>query len=531
MSKQLLFCLLFFIALVSPQSSSSFETGGNEENPFVVAYDDQLPLLGQEETKSFQIIFQIPDRFYLYAEKLDVQIDSALGVSVGPLKKPEPVMKDDPFLGYVVPVYYNEVILELPISLLSSNHLESASIKGDIQFQGCYDKLCYKLMHVPLSVSFKKSPFIQEGIITPIGGEEPFLPSSASFIEKIVHFMSHPDFEGLVHHTFWLALLIAFLGGVLTDLTPCVWPMIPVTLAVVGVRKKENAKHNLWVVAVLVLGMAVMYSGLGVLAALLCKSLGFLFQNITFLVILDVFLLLMGLSLLGLFDIKLPVSIQNKLAHLSTKGFKGTFVVGLTMGLLASPCVGPIVGPILLFVAQTKSVFLGFWLLMSYALGMGLIFFVLGGFYSYLHVRLHGGPWMVWLKRILGVLVIVVSFYYSRSIVSQIRSSSDHASQAYSVQVGLLLAKNQVKPVIVDFFAQWCPPCIKLDHEVWANPQVKETLSKKWVFIKIDCTRETLECREATEKFHVVGWPTVVFFDNNQIEIKKGINEIDIRYS
>jgi thiol:disulfide interchange protein DsbD len=297
--------------------------------------------------------------------------------------------------------------------------------------------------------------------------------------------------------------------------------MIPVTLAIIGIRQDKSVKKNLVAVLFLVLGMAVMYSLLGVMAAALGKSFGFLFQNVVFLIFLDLIFLLMSLSLLGLFDIQLPVTWQSALAKISASGYRGIFFIGLTMGLLAAPCVGPVVGPILIYVAQTQSLFKGFFLLLSYALGMGLIFFIVGGFYGVLKIKLRSGGWTFWFKKALGVLMILVTFYYGQTIYAQfIKPNSNQTLWRTDVKTALEEAKMEGRPVLLDFFAQWCLPCKELDQEVWSRPQIKQNLSDKWVAVKIDCTSETPECKAAVSQFGVVGWPTVIFLDKNQSEVK-----------
>jgi len=276
-----------------------------------------------------------------------------------------------------VPVYYNEVSVDLPLQMPQAGWSGSKTIIGDIQYQGCSDELCYKMMHVPL-----KAGFVSEAEGQTLSNNSNQSVKTDGFFGRLSELLGHPDFVKLGHGGFWLALLIAFLGGVLTDFTPCVWPMIPITLAIIGVRKDRSLSDNLKSVLILQLGIAVMFSGLGILAAGLGYSLGFLFQNLFFLIVLEVILILMGLSLLGLFQFQLPPAFQAWISKISASGFRGIFLVGLSLGLLATPCVGPVVGPILLFVASTKDIFLGFILLLSYAMGMGILFST-GRFYLY----------------------------------------------------------------------------------------------------------------------------------------------------
>ena len=240
-----------------------------------------------------------------------------------------------------------------------------------------------------------------------------------------------------------------------------------------------------------------------------------------FLILLELVLILMALSLLGFFEFRLPSSLQTRLSQLPSKGFKGIFLVGLTLGLLAAPCVGPVVGPLLVYVAQTKSMILGFLLLFVYAMGMGLLFIVLGVFYGTAKLKIKSGRWNVWLKKGLGILMLGVALYYGQVIYAQI-THKPAALMSYwvpHIDQGLNQAAQENKPVIVDFFALWCPPCIELDHLVFEVEPIKSKLSKDWVSIKIDCTQDTDACKKAVDRFKVIGWPTVVFLDKNQKEV------------
>lgn len=507
--------LLMFV-LLPLGSVFAFQAGGNEENPFTVLYDEGPIPVRPGQIYPFQVTFRMPEHFYLYQDKIKVNLDPDLLIVPGPLKTPPAIQKKDPFFGRIVPIYYDEVTIELPLQISKELWKGDEILSGEIQFQGCGSELCYKLMHIPLKLSFVTE---EEGVIVPPKAEIP----SKGFFSGIIDLIHGNDFDQIRKRGFGLALLLSFLGGFLTDFTPCVWPMIPVTLAVIGVRKDRSIKENLGAAFFLVLGMAVMYSVLGILAAFIGRGLGFLFQNLFFLILLEVFFAAMALSLLGLFDIQLPHSWQTKLAQISSTGRGGIFMMGLSMGLIAAPCVGPVVGPLLAYVAKTQDLFAGFVLLLSYAFGMGILFLILGGAYGVLKIKIRSGGWMVWLKRGLGIVMILFAVQYGKVIYAQIPWGGSAQTESFwvnSIPEGLGKGATLHKPVLIDFFAKWCPPCKELDRTVFSDPRVMEKLRGDWVAVRVDCTTETPECREAVDRFHVVGWPTLIFLDEKQNELE-----------
>lgn len=510
---------LISLVVACPESWAVTE-GGSEANPFTVYYDEGPHTAAPGASLSFEVLFSIPEEYYLYAEKMNLLVKEASGVTPGTLLKPEGSTKEDPFFGKSVPVFYDEVVLTLPLTLPLQNWIGLKEVKGEIEFQGCSKELCYRLMRVPFTLQFRSSLAVAKPNVpqTPISAHD---DAQAGFFEVVRQALTANDFNLILERGFWIALLVCFLGGFLTDFTPCVWPMIPVTLAIVGVRKDRTLMQNFVSVFVLVIGMSVMYSLLGIIAALLGQSLGFLFQNIVFLLMIDLLLVAMALSLLGFFNIQLPSNLQVKLSRISGSGYRGIFLIGLTMGLMAAPCVGPIVGPLLVFAAQTQDVGIAFVFLLSYALGMGIIFLVLGTFYGVMRVRLKSGPWMEWFKRLLGAVLLVVALYYAHTILVRYGSNGSASPDNQwlsSLDEGLQKASDQHKPMIIDFFALWCLPCIELDHQVWERGEMIDKLQQEWIAVKIDCTEQTPQCERAVDKFQVIGWPTVVFLKADQTE-------------
>lgn len=208
------------------------------------------------------------------------------------------------------------------------------------------------------------------------------------------------------------ALLLVFIAGVLASLTPCVYPLIPITVGIFGARQADSRLHGFGLSIVYVLGIAVTYSILGVAAASLGTVFGGAMQNPWVLGAISLLFVVLGLSSLGVFEIRLPGGLQNKLSQTGGAGWAGAFVMGLVAGIIAAPCVGPIVAGILLYVAQQQDPVLGFGLLFTFAIGMGQLFLVLGTFSSLLNRLPKSGSWMEGVKLIFGVVFIAMALYY-----------------------------------------------------------------------------------------------------------------------
>src|SRR5207237_7547928 len=199
---------------------------------------------------------------------------------------------------------------------------------------------------------------------------------------------------------------VLFVGGVLTSLTPCVYPLIPITVGVFGARQADHRARSVALSAVYVGGIAVTYSALGLFAALSGKAFGAALSSPWAIAVLAVFLIALAASMFGAFDIALPSSLQARLASVRGVGFAHAFGMGLVAGIIAAPCTGPVLAGVLAYVAAQRNAVLGFWMLFTYAIGMGLLFFLLGA----TTLRLpRSGPWMETVKSVLGIALIAAA--------------------------------------------------------------------------------------------------------------------------
>ena len=223
--------------------------------------------------------------------------------------------------------------------------------------------------------------------------------------------------EALSGGQFWMAILIALIAGILTSLTPCVYPMIPITIAYVSGRAEGKKMSGFMISLALVLGIVITYTVLGVFAALAGATFGSIGQNLWVQAIVAGVLVVMGFSMLGAFEIGLPASMQQKL-QVQRKGYIGALLVGLTIGIVAAPCVAPVLIPILTLIATSGDILMGIVLMAAYAVGMGLLFILVGTFSNIVLPK--SGQWMVELKKVFAFILFLVAVFFGRGLIEAI---------------------------------------------------------------------------------------------------------------
>jgi thioredoxin:protein disulfide reductase len=378
-----------------------------------------------------------------------------------------------------------------------------------------------------------------------------------------------------------VAFAVAFAGGVLTSLTPCVYPLIPITVSIFGARSSKSRGQAAALSGLYVLGIAATYSALGASAALTGKAFGTVMQNPWVLSLVAAVFLVMATSMFGAFELQLPASLQARLSAVGGAGYAGAFAMGLVAGLIAAPCTGPVLAAALAFVATKGSVAYGVAIMFSYALGIGLLFFVIGAFSVSLP---KSGAWMETVKSLFGVALLAMALLYLKDAFPSVRSvfstspvaalvaaalaalgvllgaltrsfhtAADRLPKAVGVALvalgivyasgagdararsaaaddgiawlvnreveGLALARAEGKPVVIDFWGDWCAACKELDHTAWSDPRVREEL-KRFVAVKMDNSMDKMDdarvaaAVDATmAKYGILGQPTVIFID------------------
>lgn len=385
------------------------------------------------------------------------------------------------------------------------------------------------------------------------------------------------ELDALVSRGWIWAYLGVFVAGVLTSLTPCVYPMIPIVVGIFGARDQATTRVRAFALASLyVLGMGVMYSALGVGVALAGKAFGAILANPWVVIPMVALYTALAASMFGAFELNLPAGLQAKLSGVGGRGGAGAFGMGLVGGLTAAPCTGPILAGILAFVATTRNVPVGFTLLFTFALGMGVLFFAIAVFAVSLP---RSGRWMEGVKSVAGLALLVMGLYFLRPIVPALgRITSPrpwflatalslagaglilgavHLSfhdrlvvrlrKAFAValtvaglsltinwlltprralvwqhdEVGALAAaRASQRPVLLDFGAEWCLPCKELEAKVFADPLVHAEL-KRFTTVKVDLTEASDASLDAKARWQAATLPTVIVLDGDGREVQR----------
>jgi thiol:disulfide interchange protein DsbD len=332
------------------------------------------------------------------------------------------------------------------------------------------------------------------------------------------------------NNIYW-AFLLVFLAGILTSFTPCIFPMIPITLSVLGHDVEKNSRTENFLRSLFyVHGIAFTYSTLGVIAALTGSLFGNALSNKYVLSGMVILFVVMALSMWGVFELQMPRWVRKKLGrsqNSKSESYLSLFVMGLIAGVVASPCVGPVLVSILSYVSTTKNVFLGFTLLFTYAMGLGLIFIIIGLFSQVLKFLPRSGHWMNRVKFVMGLLMLGVAVYYLNFIIpifnfidkpisiNQLVGNSPSTETTelkwipYSEEA-LQKAIDRQRPVMIDFFAQWCQACHELKDKTFSKSEFKQ-MAADFDLIVVDATDDLPEIEKILTKYNVKGLPTVIF--------------------
>lgn len=221
-----------------------------------------------------------------------------------------------------------------------------------------------------------------------------------------------------------LVFVIAFLGGILDSMTPCVYPVIPVVISYMGAKSGKKKSAGFTLSLFFVIGLAITYSVVGLLASFLggIFGVGDIAANPVVRVVIASIFTILALSMFGLWDMNLISSEQQtKLMQKGkeSSGVIGAVIIGMVSGVVAAPCVGPVLAVLLIHVATAGDVLYGWLLFIAFAFGLGLLFIVIGTFSGAINALPHAGAWMMKIKKFFGVVMIGAALYFLSIVIPE----------------------------------------------------------------------------------------------------------------
>jgi len=466
-------------------------------------------------------------------------------------------------------------------------------LKFKIGFQICQEipqEVCFAPDSKEISLVVEKS-FVSGDLS--VDGEKDWIPSVTGTLASKKKSVSDESFFNKIERLLTrelekkslLLFLLAFVLGFLTSLTPCVYPVIPIIMGYIGSQSRGNKLKGFYLSLWFVLGLGIVYSLLGFVAAATGSIFGATFQNPVVVVMIASIFILMGLSLAGLFEIPVPSFISAKV---QAGGFKsqviGSLIIGGVAGIIAAPCAGPVLIAILSWISQTRNLALGFLVMFTFSLGMGVIFVLVGTFTGVITSLPKGGKWMSIIKNVFAILLIIGGilvlgliapewlyhrlwgiflvgisifmglfkpledddarkkfikflvvliflwgvFIIFKSVIpidsgqtqSKTIAAKTQLNWFSSLDEGKVVAREQKKMVMIDTFADWCVACKELEKYTFSDPEVSKIL-KNFTLVKLDFTSRSKN-NEALRKFlGVIGMPTIIFLNSRGQEIKR----------
>jgi thioredoxin:protein disulfide reductase len=364
-------------------------------------------------------------------------------------------------------------------------------------------------------------------------------------------------------HGWVLGFFAVLLGGIALNLTPCVYPLIGVTIAYFG--NEGGGPRRILVLAILyVLGIAAMFSAVGVAVAMSGGLFGAALQNPWVLVGIAALMLALAASSFGLFSLQPPQWMLQR-AGAARPGYAGAFLMGLGMGVVAAPCIGPIVLGLLLMVEQSGSAVFGFALFFTLAVGLGLPYIALAMAAGSIRRLPRSGEWLAWVEQLFGFVLIGLAIYFLDPVLPNhiasrglpyyaagagiflgfitpagrnwrpflvIRSAlgvvaaaaliyllvpraAPHALSFEKFNTALLdSAAAEKRPVLIDFSADWCIPCREMERSTFVDPSVVSE-AQRFVRLRADLTADDKSNQELISRYRIQGVPTTLLIDSH----------------
>jgi thioredoxin:protein disulfide reductase len=448
----------------------------------------------------------------------------------------------------VLSVYEGKLGIAAAVPVPADYQGASLPITAVLRYQACNDTTCLPpataraRVEVPVSDAVPGAPGEVDATpgVSSLGGQELFGRWLAE--------------RGIVFTILAVALL-----GLGLNLTPCVYPLISVTVAYFG-RQSEKRGAVAWLAFLYVLGIALSFSALGVTAALSGGVFGAALQNPLVIVGLAAVMVVLALGSFGLYQLRPPAALMTWAGGSGAAGggAAGAMFMGLTMGIVAAPCVGPIVLGLLLFVGSRQDAWLGFVLFFALALGMGAPYMLLAVAAGSIQKLPRSGEWLLWTERLFGCILLALAAYFLSTILPEplkslllpavvvvsalylgfieragaslrwfpaIKRAVGIAMFAFGIWLALpapesraiawesldtwLADQKTSRPVLIDFVAEWCIPCREMEHSTYVDEDVVAE-AERFRMVKADLTDDNDSNSKVVREFEVRGVPTLI---------------------
>lgn len=536
-----------------------------------------------------------------------IAIAAAPGFHAGATRYPAGTRRKLAFADEELLVYDGDVTAHVPLVLDAGATPGSHTLHGTLRYQACNDQLCLAPVAVPFEVvvevakgsgaatttnptktppspetastepshpasaesshaEVSPSPSAAETTDASAGGFATAPPPGAATvpISPAAQALADNPVARMFAHGSFLAFLGLFLIGLALNLTPCVYPMLGITVSIFGSRSSDTPIRTFALACFYVLGMATMYSGLGVAAALTGSLFGSWLANPWVLFGFGVMMIVLALSMFGVYELNPPYWLTSRLGGSGATNVVGVFLSGLAVGVIAAPCTGPPVVALLALVGAKGDPVFGFLAFFTLALGLGAPYLVLGTFSNLLQRLPRSGMWMVWVKKLFGSVMLALAAYFitlafrpawmlvvigvvtvlagvhlgflEGSVPSVVFRRVQRLVGAVTIIAGIAVlwtlprpgqtrtmtfepysasafasAASAHAPVMLDFSADWCLPCHELERTTFTDAQVIAGV-RGFRRFHVDLTRyDSDESRTLKSRFDVRGVPTIVF--------------------
>lgn len=533
MSKKIIFTSLFFVLFAFQIFAQDVSVSGKIE--------PQNIEIGQKN--ELQITFKIRPGFHINLQKDFFFIELAekiKGLKFEPTIYPNGEKDKD---GMVF--YHNQVTLTRRFLVEKNFAPDSSKIKIIAGYQVCDESgTCLFPEEVEVNLSLATSKIIEteknaeilkvdskidlihfEKAVAhfEIIGKETGYQNSENF----VNFLQNPSasssnkFDGM---SIWLIIFLILLGGIALNLTPCVLPMVPITIAVLGAGTQSESKAKGFLIGgVYGLGMALAYGLLGIIVIFTGSQFGTINSSPWFNIIIAGIFVTLALAMFDIIHIDFSKFQSGKVGKKNKSKFITVFVLGIIAAVLAGACVAPVLISVIIYSTSLYTAGNSAGLLLPFLLGVGMAipWPFAGAGLSFLPKP---GNWMKWVKIIFGMIILVIAIFYIYTGVkifknNQLTDISKYAHETselnwnHSIAEGLKLAKKENKPVLIDFWATWCKNCLMMDATTFKDEEVIKEFDN-YILIKYQAENmKTSPTKEILDYFEIIGLPTYIVLE------------------